>query len=277
MSGNRHAKATPPRLLEVQWVHRVSPNVLRVGLGGPDLAGFPANRNGAHIKIFLPRDGQAEPVLPRLGPDGPVWPPRDQRPVTRTYSVRRLDPATGLMEVDFVLHGDQGPASAWALRAAPGQRIGVAGPGGPEPMIGSADWYLLAGDITALPAISALLEELSATARGQAIVEVPTNEDCQAPGYAADIPIRWLVRRQPAGVDRQLIDAVEAVDWPRAECFAWIAGENAAVVHIRNSLRRSPGLQRRQMYAVPYWKAEFSEERYHAERHRIMDAFDAEA
>jgi NADPH-dependent ferric siderophore reductase len=214
MSGERHGKPTPPRLLEVQWVRQLSPNLLRVALGGPDLAGFPPDRNGAHIKVFLPRDGQSEPVLPRLGPDGPIWPPRDQRPITRTYSVRRLDPEAGVLEVDFVLHGDEGPASAWALRSKPGQRIGIAGPGGPDPMLGPAQWYLLAGDITALPAIAALLETLPATARGQAFVEVPSAQDRQALSCAADIPIRWLVRERPAGRERQSVEAVEAVEGP---------------------------------------------------------------
>ncbi|XOZ34507.1 siderophore-interacting protein [Halomonadaceae bacterium KBTZ08] len=274
MSENRHAKKTPPRMLEVQWVHRLSPNLLRVALGGPDLEGFPANRNGAHIKVFLPQQGQSEPELPELGANGPVWPPRDRRPITRTYSVRRLDTEAGILEIDFVVHGDEGPASAWARRAAPGQRIGIAGPGGPDPLLGSADWYLLAGDITALPAISALLEECPASAQGQAIIEVPTADDCQELTCQADIAIHWLVRERPAGQDRQLIDAVEAIDWPAQRCFAWIAGENATVVHIRNLLRRSHGLQRQQMYAVPYWKASLSEERYHQERHHIMDTFD---
>lgn len=274
MNSKPHAPKTPPRLLEVQWVRWLSPNLLRVALGGPELEGFPANRNGAHIKVFLPQQGQAEPILPELGPDGPIWPPPEQKPITRTYSVRRLDTEAGVLEVDFVAHGDEGPASAWARRAAPGQRIGIAGPGGPDPMIGNANWYLLAGDITALPAINALLEELPASARGQAIIEVPTLEDCQASSYEADIAIEWLVREQPAGRDRQLTNAVEAVQWPEQDCFAWVAGENAFVVHIRNHLRRDRGLPRQQMYAVPYWKASLSEERYHEQRHHIMDAFD---
>ncbi|WP_437517318.1 siderophore-interacting protein [Sorangium sp. So ce1099] len=268
------AARTPPRLLEVLRATQISPHLRRITLGGEALAGFPAGAGGAHIKVFLPREGQASPELPSLGPDGPIWPPAPRRPITRTYSVRRYDARAGELDVDFVLHGDDGPASRWARRAAPGGRIGVAGPSGPDPMLGPADWYLLAGDLAALPAIGALLEALPATARGHAVVAVPDEADVQRLEHPPQVALTWLPLGGKHAPSPELEEAVRTLTWPSGRVFAWIAGESASVRALRDHLRSERGLGRDAIYAVPYWRASRSEEAYHEERHRFMDELD---
>lgn len=265
-------KRTAPRMLEVLSSERLTPRMMRVHLGGPALAGFPAGCGGAHIKLLLPRSGQIRPVLPTFGERGPIWPDNVERPITRTYSVRRHDADAGVLSVDFVLHDDDGPAARWAAAARPGDAVGLAGPGGPNPMLAPADGYLLAGDMSALPAISALLEALPVTACGQAIIRVAGREDIQSLHYAADVAVTWLYPHGPDG-NASLVDAVRAAQWPPGRRFAWVAGENAAVVTARKCLRQQ-GFDKRQLYTVPYWKATLAEEVYHQERHRIMDAHD---
>ncbi len=198
---------TPPRSLQVRRTELVTPHMRRITLAGDDMAGFPAGSDGAHIKVFLPRPGQDRPVLPNLGPKGPVWPPPDQRPITRTYTVRRFDAMAGELDIDFVLHDDAGPASGWAARAKPGDFIGIAGPGGPDRAVMDADWHLLAGDLSALPAIAATLESLPAAARGFAFIEVPDGRDEQPIETRADIAIRDYLRRE-RGLSRDAIYAV---------------------------------------------------------------------
>ncbi|MDN3518857.1 siderophore-interacting protein [Aquisalimonas lutea] len=263
-------------MLEVQQVLELSPHMRRIRLGGRELDGFPAGRDGAHIKVFLPRPGQAQPVLPEPGANGPVWPPPEQRPVTRTYSVRRYDPDTGLLDVDFVLH-DDGIASAWARQARPGDRMGIAGPGGPDPMLGQASFYLLAGDLSALPAIGALLEKLPSSAHGQALIQVPDSADVQPLDHPEGVAVSWLHCRDPVLGGRRLAAWVERLEWPVAPCSAWVAGERSAVVAIRDHLRTVRGFDRRNLYAIPYWRAALSEEAFHEERHRIMDELAADA
>lgn len=271
-------KRRGPRRLTVAAIEPVSPSLKRIRLTGNALADFPAERPGAHIKIFLPRSHQAEPVLPEMTDDGPVWPAPELRPITRTYSVRQADPARQTLDVDFVLHGDNGPASAWARRACVGDVIGVAGPGGPAPMLApDADWVLLAGDITALPAIAALLESLPARVTGRAIVQVPQHADKLALKYVAAIDIEWLIAAHSTAADTALTAAVRAFEPPTGVGAAWLAGENASVRAMRAHLREQLGFPRQRLYAVPYWKATLTEEAYHAERHRVMDAFDADA
>ncbi|MDC0682119.1 siderophore-interacting protein [Sorangium sp. wiwo2] len=265
---------TPPRLLEVLRTTAISPRMRRITLGGEAIAGFPARCGGAHIKVFFPRGDQAAPELPTLGPDGPVWPPTPRRPITRTYSVRRYDAQAGELDVDFVLHGDDGPASRWAHRARPGDRIGIAGPGGPDPMLGPADWYLLAGDLSALPAIGALLEALPKTARGHAVVAVPDAADVQEIDHPPHVALTWIYLQGEHAPGPRLEAAVRALGWPDGRVFAWVAGESSSVVAIRDHLLDERGLGREALYAIPYWKASQSEEAYHAERHRIMDGLD---
>ncbi|WP_437786398.1 siderophore-interacting protein [Sorangium sp. So ce1097] len=265
---------TPPRLLEVLRATAISPRMRRITLGGEAIAGFPARSDGAHIKVFFPRGDQAAPELPTLGPEGPIWPPTPRRPITRTYSVRRYDARAGELDVDFVLHGDDGPASRWARRARPGDRLGIAGPGGPDPMLGPADFYLLAGDLSALPAIAALLENLPATARGHAVVAVPDAAEMLDIARPPHVALTWIPLDGAHAPGPRLEDAVRAMTWPEGRVFAWVAGESSSVVAIRDHLLDERGLGREAMYAVPYWKASQSEEAYHAERHRIMDGLD---
>ncbi|SMC25903.1 NADPH-dependent ferric siderophore reductase, contains FAD-binding and SIP domains [Andreprevotia lacus DSM 23236] len=266
---------TPPRLLRVIRTVDLSPQMRRITLGGPAMAGFPLGMDGSHIKLMLPQAHQNEPMLPTLGPNGPVWPPADQRPITRTYSVSRYHPESGELDVDFVLHGDSGPASAWALRAQPGDAIGVAGPAGPALFQPGAPWYLLIGDPSSLALLTAVLRALSADAQGEVLIEVPDEGEIQALAHPAGMRLRWLVRHgAPAGESRLLLDAVAALPWPATPSVT-LAGESAQVVAIRDFLLQQRQLPRRQLYAVPYWRDCYTEEAYHLERHRIMDELDA--
>ncbi|WP_263078087.1 siderophore-interacting protein [Endozoicomonas sp. Mp262] len=265
----------PPMMLEVVRTQLVTPGMRRITLTGDMLKGFPEDSHGAHIKILLPREGQDKPVLPTLGPKGPIWPPADVRPIARTYSVRRFDVMLNELDVDFVLHGDNGPASAWVSRVQPGDFVGVAGPGGPKPMLGEAEWYLMAGDMTAIPAISALLEIMPESAAGQVFIEVPNSDEIQTIQHPAGVEVSWLIREEKDPIkSHQLINAVTALDWPSGSAFAWVAGENSSVLSIRKYLRTELKLERHQFYAVPYWRSCFTEEAYHQERHEIMDNID---
>jgi NADPH-dependent ferric siderophore reductase len=68
---------------------------------------------------------RSRPVLPDEPPDDVMrWYqtflaiPEHERPWMRSFTVRYL--TADAMTIDFVLHGDNGPASAWAASASPG-------------------------------------------------------------------------------------------------------------------------------------------------------------
>lgn len=79
----------------------------------------------------------------------------------------------------LVLHEDAGRASEWAKNARPGGNILIGGPGPKKLLDNTADWCLLVGDMTALPAISVNIEQLPADARGYAVIEVTDESDIQ--------------------------------------------------------------------------------------------------
>jgi NADPH-dependent ferric siderophore reductase len=264
------APRTQPRLLEVIRTGKVSPNLQRITLGGTALHGFPGHRKGAHIKIFLPRAHQTQPQLPQLTQHGILWPEANERPITRTYSVRDYRVEHNELDVDFVLHGEHSPASNWAMNAKVGDFLGVAGPGGPDPLLTPADWHILAGDMTALPAISALLEELPASAKGFVFIETDHVEDQHVLINHTQMVVCWVVRDMHSEMLLEEIKRV-APTLGTTSISAFIAGENSAVVGIRDYLREVYGLKKSHLYAVPYWRRGQDEETYHKQRHEIMD------
>jgi NADPH-dependent ferric siderophore reductase len=247
---------TPPDLrpvdvLTVTAVADVTPSVRRVVLSGTPEAVAAA---GPTINLLVPRVGDADPRWPSVARDGRiVWPLGSHGVHLRSYTARRQDPAAGLIEIDFVLHGD-GPAAAWAAAAAPGAPLGVAGAGtlGDRP----AGHLLLAGDETALPAISRILAQAGPATRGVALLEVADPAEEQPLTAPAGMEIRWLHRGGTApGESTLLADAIAALDRPdEPDLFAWVAAESGAVRTIRAHLRGRWGLGRAQHHAIGYWR-----------------------
>ncbi|MFC7342282.1 siderophore-interacting protein [Saccharopolyspora griseoalba] len=263
----------PARDLEVVRTAELGPSMRRVTLGGEELQGFLDQHTGPNIKVFVPRPGQQRPVLPTLDEETGRyrWPEPEVRPTMRTYTVRRYDEARGELDVDFVMHGEHGVASSWARRARPGDRLGVMGPGGKT--CREADWYLLVGDETALPAISSIVEGLPPTARGQVLVEVDSAADHQRVPCPPDLSWTWLHRNGAApGRSRQLHDAVQGLDVPAdLDVSAWVAGESGVVRGIRRHLRDERGMDARSVLAIGYWKQGMAETEYHDKHNHDRD------
>jgi NADPH-dependent ferric siderophore reductase len=246
---------TPPDLravdvLTVTAVRDVTPSVRRVLLSGTATA---VEAAGPTVNLLVPRVGDPAPRWPQVARDGRiVWPEGAHGVALRSYTARRQDPAAGEVEIDFVLHGD-GPAAAWAAAAEPGALLGVAGSGamGDRP----AAWLLLAGDETALPAITRILGAAPSTTRGIALLEVAGPAEEQPPAAPPGVEVRWLHRGPTApGESTLLADAVAALDRPAGDVFAWVAAESAAVRTIRADLRERWGLGRAQHHAIGYWR-----------------------
>jgi NADPH-dependent ferric siderophore reductase len=240
----------PVDVLTVAAVQDVTPSVRRVVLAGSPAAVAAA---GPTLSLLVPRAADPAPRWPRVAKDGRiVWPDGAHGVSLRSYTARRQDPVAGEVEIDFVLHGD-GPAAAWAAAAAPGAPLGIAGAGslGDHP----AGQLLLAGDETALPAISRILAAAAPTTRGVALLEVAGPAEEQPLPAPEGITVRWLHRGATApGESTLLVDAVAALDRPGDDVFAWVAAESAAVRAIRADLRGRWGLGRSQHHAIGYWR-----------------------
>ena len=289
---------SPYRLFRVRVsaIRVLSPSFVRVTFAGPDLADFADNGYDQRIKLVLPL-GQIGFDHLRIGSDWYTsWRalPAELRNPIRTYTVRHVRARAQEVDVDLVRHGDDGPASRWVNRARVGEEIRLVGPNARadrstaafewRPPPGSAT-YVLAADETAVPAVATILERLPITARGTAILEVPTAEDFLDLSVPPDLEVVWFARGHAAH-GSALIPAVERVmteahdsrpavrsgvsaeitddeddpwdvpDDTRADdsVYAWLAGESGVVKHLRRRLVRDLGIDRRSVAFMGYWR-----------------------
>ncbi|MEV5210522.1 siderophore-interacting protein [Micromonospora sp. NPDC053740] len=278
----------------VRAVRRLSPSFTRVTFTGANLDRFADNGYDQRIKLALPLPGQDRATLP----DGPDWYatwralPEHLRNPIRTYTVRAVRPHLAEVDVDLVLHGDSGPATRWARRASVGDEIALVGPdagfdgnhGGVEFRQSTGGTLLLAGDETAVPAISSICERLPLDARGTVVLEVPDAADVLPLLAPPGVEVRWLARGAD-GYGSRLVPAVVAaagellapgtstaaqpvpdvdVDtellWEvpeqaaSAPLSAWLAGEAGVIRTLRRHLVAERGLDRRAVAFMGYWR-----------------------
>lgn len=242
-------------VLTVGCITDITPHMRRIRFTGDRLERFDGMGN-LHVKLALPPEDGGEPVWPQLDGNGRlIWPADERRPIIRKYTIRAIDPAAGTVDIDFVRHADAGPGAEFAENARPGQVIGMIGPGG----LGAppADWYLLAGDETALPAIGRILENLDPVAQGVALIEVADADEIQPLRHPPGVELRWLLRAgAEAGTTTLLIDAVRGVPFPEggSTVFAWAGCEFEAFKAIRRYLRADRKLGKSEHLAVTYWR-----------------------
>ncbi len=199
-----------PFAVQVARLRRLSPSFLRVTFAGVDLDDFGSNGHDQRIKVMLPLPGRTIDDCP-TDPDWyGAWralPAERQMPI-RTYTVRAARPGLREVDVDFVLHGATGPASAWAESAAVGDEVVLIGPNARFPgPTGGFEWHppvdasclLIAGDETAVPAICSIVESLPAGQRARVLLEVPAAGDALDVVAPAGVEISWLPRRSGAG------------------------------------------------------------------------------
>ncbi|WP_229085669.1 siderophore-interacting protein [Curtobacterium sp. GD1] len=193
--------------VRVAAVTSLTPHFVRVTLTGDALAEFSSVGLDQRIKIVLPIPGHGFTDLP----DGEDWygawralPDAVRNPL-RTYTVRSFRPDARELDIDFVAHGDTGPASRWVSACRVGDELRIVGPavpaspaelptGAAEFDPGAANRILLAGDETAAPAICAILEALDVATVGHVFIEVPTDADRLPVSAPAGVEVRWIAR-----------------------------------------------------------------------------------
>lgn len=241
------------RLLDVVATQRLSPHMVRITLGGPDLQGFSSPGFGDHVKLFFPDPVSGELVLPS-GPPGTDAPQDGPRPTMRDYTPRRFDPEALTLEIDFALH-DAGPATTWAIQAQVGQRIGVGGPRGSFILPTDFDGHVLIGDDTALPAIARRLAELPAGAPTLVLAEVDGPADELPMDSAADVTMVWVHRLGRAhGQSNLLLDRLKDLALPAGDIYAWVACETHAAKALRSHLVDARGVRPEWIKAAGYWR-----------------------
>lgn len=157
---------------------------------------------------------------------------------SRYYTVRSLDP----LVLDVVVH-ETGLVTEWAQRDVVGDRVTLTEPKGSFALPEGAQWLLLVGDLTALPAMARISATVSLPTRIWA--EVPDSLD----GYLAG-DVTWV-----DGHGEGLAALVESIDWPAGEGYFWMAGESAQMRAIRKHLMRERRLPSSSYDVMGYWRS----------------------
>ncbi len=235
------------RQLRVVRTQQLTPHMVRITLGGADLAGFTSPGFDDHVKVFFPDAATGELVLPGGAEDGP-------RPTMRDYTPQHFDAQALTLVIDFALH-DAGPATTWAAQAQVGQTLGVGGPRGSFLLPTDFDGHLLVGDDTAIPAIARRMAELPTKAPALVLIEVDSPVDEQALPSAANATVVWVYRQgQPHGQQPLLLDRLKALALPPGDIHAWVGCETHTAKALRAHLVGERGLQPQWTKAAGYWR-----------------------
>ncbi|MEJ1156064.1 siderophore-interacting protein [Microbacterium marmarense] len=247
------ASRTSPRAprpsieLVVIETQRLSPYLVRITLGGDGFDQF-------HDRVETDKYLKFKFTTPEP----------ESHPVTRTYTVRRVNAEAGTLEVDFVVHCDEGLAGPWASNVEVGEKISFIGPGGGFTPNVDADWHLFVGDLSAVPAIAAALESLPADAIGEAIIEVDADDAALELAAPAGVNVRWITNA--AHEVECLADAVRSLEWREGRVDAFVHGERESMKALRRALFDERALPREQVSLSGYWARGRTEDRFQAEK-----------
>lgn len=235
-AARRHGPPQRPPLrswnLQVVDSFDAAPNMRRVVLTADDIGEF-AYKPGQALVLMIPL------------PDGETG--------RRDYTIRGMDLRAGTISIDFVLHGET-PAPIWARNARPGDRIEARGPRGGTVLRPDAEWHLMTGDETCIPAIAHLLETMPARTKAFVFVEVADADGEIAFETQADAAVRWVHRQGAAAGPSELMNGVvQDFELPPGRGHAYIIGETSNVRRQRHTLI-ARGLTREQISSEGYWR-----------------------
>ncbi len=241
-----------PRTLTVKSASQLTQNMRRITLKVDATEYFPPNSEGAFMKLLFDEEGKDKPTM-------------------RTYTLSQQRSDSNEVDIDFMIHTGEdgithGIAAPWSLKAQSGDVISLFGPGPAKFINLNADSFLLAADMTALPALSANLKLLPKNASGKAFIEIISEADKQDLVKPKNIEITWVINDKPGSDASPLFHAIKQSDWQKGQISVWSACEFKTMKKIRQHLKVDREVERSHLYVSSYWKKGNTEEEHKAFR-----------
>jgi NADPH-dependent ferric siderophore reductase len=239
---------------------QLTPRLRRIMLELDDPAAVDVKQGGdSAVAVYFPHDD-----------DGTSASQEDE---ARNYSVRRHTRHGGVdrITLDIILHA-RGLATTWARGARPGHRVGLDNARswyrpGPD-----TDWQLLVADLSGLPAIARIIEELPDGATATAVVEVADVDDLDYLPRRDGVPVISSTGTGNGASPSNLARLVREFTPPAGRGYCWFAGEAAESRAVRKYLR-GLGWTIDQMDVTGYWR--FDSETWDAKYALVADTVEA--
>lgn len=180
-----------------------------------------------------------------------VYVPDDQE--GRNYTVRHRGPGENQLTLDFVLH-ERGVASGWARRATVGDRVVLDHARSWYRPEATSAWQLLIADLSGLPALARILDELPDGADASVIVEVADESDLDYLAVPPDVPVVTTIGTGNGYAASRLTDLARAHVHADGRGYCWFAGEARTTREVRKHLRADHGWSADQYDIVGYWR-----------------------
>ena len=247
-------------LTEVAAIRDIHPHLRQITFRGGDLDTFAPAGPDTFLYLLVAPPGRTE-----LGIDQSfTWEaharmPEEDKPVGAYYTLRRWRPDTCELDILMVLHGDAGPASAWAMRAEPGETVALWGPRTAYHPPDGSEHLVLVADETGLPAVAVILEQMPPGTTAHVVAEVDNGTEHQALPSSPDIEVTWLHRHgAEAGTTSLVGDHVRTLRRPERATYVWGGGESRTMTAVRRHVRDTWGLDREAVSLVAYWRHDAS-------------------
>lgn len=245
-------RGLPPNFQEIsfQSLRRLAPGMARLTFAASDIGALRGRE--IHFRVFIPKSPDRDPVWPVLEPSGLLTMPEGEDGLDiRYYTVRTVNADNGTFDMDIVLHGD-GAMTRWVDRIRPGARLGIMGPAGGF-LPPAADFMLIGGDMTALPALARMLEEMPDDRCGHAVLCVPEKFSGRPYAHAPKgMTVELLEGMAGQGELEARVKAVAVPDG--AKVSAWFAGEFDQAQNLRKYFKGVLGLKKDSQLSAAYWR-----------------------
>ncbi|MBJ2136036.1 siderophore-interacting protein [Paraglaciecola agarilytica] len=244
------------RLVKIIRIESLSPHLRRIVFSSEQLAGFPEGKEGAHVKVLVPHEGEK---YPELAFDAP-------RPAfKRSYTIRSFNAQTLELAIDFVVNRHDGPATNWAVNAKVGDFAGIAGPGAAKLTDFSQENYLLIGDLTSVNAVNGFAKYIPKHSTLKSVITVPTRSDIISMDAGEHLEVDWHIEDEATHSFEDMVEAA-AKTLPNDKTHVFFGLEARSVRTIKGMLLHDLQYDRLNLFATGYWKKGIDADKFNRQK-----------